>query len=262
MTTTPGQIIGLALLDCGVLGQGQIATATDTNNALTRCNWMLSEWNRKRWLIYNLVDTLIPCTGQISYTVGPGGDFDIPRPDRLEDGCYLRQGSSTNEETILTLEATPGNPLQALLTGAPLEVGPGTQSNPGVLTVDYPLKLLHSHEDYNRIRIKNMGTFPQVIFYDSAYPLGNVYAWPIPASNYSLSILTKNVLIAFTDLAAPILLPDEYQNAIYYNLIVRLRAAYRLPADPVFIGLAKDALNVIRNANTQISDAPDARCGW
>jgi len=119
--------------------------------------------------------------------------------------------------------------------------------------VDYPMRLLPSHEDYTRIRLKNMGTFPQVVFYDSAYPLGNVFFWPVPqVSTYNLHILTKNVIATFTDLAQTIQLPDEYQAALYYNLVVRLRAAYRLPPDPVYIGLAKDALDTIRGSNVQI----------
>lgn len=216
MTTTPGEIVNLALLDSGVLGQGQIASGPDTANAFKRLNFMVASWNRKRWLIYNLVDTIIPSTGAISYSVGTGGDFNIPRPDRLEDGCYLRQQES------------PDN-------------------------VDYPLQLLTSHEDYNRIRLKNTGTFPQYVFYDSGFPLGLAYFWPVPqAATYQLNILTKNAISAFTSLGQVIQLPDEYQAALLYNLQVRLRAAYRLPPDPVIIGLAKDALNVIRNANTQI----------
>lgn len=216
MTTTPGNICALALLDAGIIGQGQTASPEDTNNAFTRLNMMLAQWSRKRWLIYNLVDTLIPSTGALYYTVGPGGDFNIPRPDRLEDGCYMRQ-------------------------------------NTGSAAVDYPMTLLTSHEDYNRIRLKAMGTFPSVVFYDSGYPLGNVYWWPVPqATTYSLSILTKNTISSFTNLAQVISLPDEYQAALLYNLQIRLRAAYRLPPDPIIIGLAKDALNVIRESNTQI----------
>jgi hypothetical protein len=206
----------LALLDSGAIGQGQIPSSEDTNNAFTRLNMMVAQWNRKRWLIFNLVDTAFTSTGAESYTVGAGGNFNIARPDRLEDGCFLRQLNNTQQ-------------------------------------VDYPLRLLPSHEDYSRIRLKSMGTFPQIVFYDSAYPLGSVFFWPVPqVSTYQLHILTKTPLNAFTSLAQTIQLPDEYQAAILYNLQVRLRAAYRLPPDPVIIALAKDALNLIKNSNTQI----------
>lgn len=249
MTTTPAAIIELALLDSGVIGQGQIASAEDITNGLTRLNYMVAQWNRKRWLIYNLVDTIIPSTGALFYTVGPGGDYDIPRPDRLEDGNFLRQNGSLSSDFALGVGG--GFVLQAL-PGFGLQTSP---SNPGSYAnaVDYPASLIQSHEDYNRITMKGIGTFMNYVFYDSSYPLGKVYWWPVPqASTYFLNILTKNVIATFTSLAQPILLPDEYEAAILYNLQVRFRAAYRLPPDPVIIGLAKDALNVIRGANTQI----------
>jgi hypothetical protein len=216
MTITIGATCQLALLDSGVLGQGQIPSAEDSNNAFVRANMMLAQWNRKRWLVYALSDVAFASTGAESYTVGTGGNFNIARPDRLEDGCYMRQLTNTQQ-------------------------------------VDYPMRLLPSHEDYTRIRLKSMGTFPQVVFYDSAYPLANVFFWPVPQNAlYELHILVKTPLAPFTQLAETVLLPDEYQAALLYNLQVRLRAAYRLPADPVVVALAKDSLNIIRNANAQI----------
>lgn len=218
MTTTPAKLNALALLDSGIIGQGQRASAFDTNNAFVRGNMMLAQWNRKRWLVWNLTDVSFVSTGAISYTVGIGEDFNIARPARLEDGCFLRQ-----------LDNDSGQP------------------------IDYPLDLLPSHEDYSRIRLKTMGTFPSAVFYDSVYPVANVFFWPIPqASIYELHILVKTPISAFTSLNQIVNLPDEYQAAYLYNLQVRLRAAYRLPPDPVIIALAKDALNLIRNANAQV----------
>ena len=37
-----------------------------------------------------------------------------------------------------------------------------------------------------------------------------------------------------------------------WNLAIRLMASYKLPQDGAIIALAKDALNVIRMANTQV----------
>jgi hypothetical protein len=216
--TTVNDLLSLALIDSGILGVGQIATAEDIQNALIRVNYMIGQWNRKRWLIYNLTDVSVVTTGGESYTVGTGQQFNTPRPDRLEDGCFLRQIATGNTQQI-----------------------------------DYPLQLLPSHEDYNRIRLKTMGTWPSIMFYDSNWPTGTVFAWPVPKANlYELHILVKNQLTAFTSLTQTINLPPEYEAALSYNLQVRLRVAYRMPPDPVMIELAKDALNVIRGANVQV----------
>lgn len=218
MTTTVNDLLVLALIDSGILGSGQIAQAEDINNALKRVNYMIAQWNRKRWLTYNLTDVSVVTNGNENYTIGPSQDFNTPRPDRLEDGNFLRQLAQA-----------------------------------GIQQIDYPLQLLSSHEDYNRIRLKTMGTWPSVIFYDSNWPTGIIKAWPVPSANlYELHILVKHQLVQFTSLSETINLPPEYEVALLYNLMVRLRVAYRMPTDPAMVALAKDALNVIRNANVQV----------
>lgn len=214
--TTPNDLIQLVLKDTGVIGVGQTALAEDANDAFNRCNMMLSQWNRKRWLVWNLIDTAVTSTGAQSYTVGIGSNFNIARPDRLE-AAYFRQ----------------------------VNIGP----NPP----DYPLEIIQSREDYSRIRLKNLVSWPQYIFYDSAFPIGSVYPWPIPqASIYSIHILTKVVISQFTSLAQTINLPPEHFAAIFYNLCERSRPGYQLPPDPTISQMAKESLAVIRGANAQI----------
>lgn len=215
--TTPNDIIKLALKDSGVIGIGQTPSAEDTNDAFTRMNWMLAQWSKKRWLVYHLLDISFTSTGAQSYTVGLGQQFNVKRPDRLE-GAFFRQ-------------LIPSQPNQ----------------------IDYPLELIESRETYSQIALKTLTSFPNYIWYDSAFPVGFVYPWPLPQANlYSVHILVKETLSQFTSLAQEIILPDEYYAALFYNLCARLRPAYQLPPDPTVVALAKDALAVIRGSNAQI----------
>jgi len=220
--TTPADIIRLVLKDTGVIGVGQTASAEDTNDLFDTMNMMIGEWASKRWLLYHLMDLSIVSTGAISYTVGPGGDIDtgtMQRPDRLEDGNFFRQ---------LITASSPNK-------------------------IDYPLALLESREDYNRIGLKQLTTIPQYIYYDAAYPLGIVYPWPvIQASQYELHILVKAQLPQFANLADPINLPSQYYGALRYNLACRVRSMYQLSPDPTLISLATDSLSTIRNMNAQV----------
>lgn len=218
MSTTPLKIIIAALKKAGVLGVGQTPLAEDTNDAFDDLNDMLGQWQRKRWLIYHLVDYEHVGTGALNYTVGPGQQFDInPRPDKIES-AFFRQL---------------------------------VQSQPN--QIDYPLEIIDAREDYNLLALKQLQSFPQYLFYDSGFPVGLAYPWPLIQSNlYSLHLTVKATLGQFTTLTQVIQLPLEYFAAIKFNLAVRLRQAYQMPADPVLVGLAKDALNVIRNANLQI----------
>jgi hypothetical protein len=216
---TPNDLITLALRDSGVIGTGQNPLAQDVNDAFTRLNQMLAQWQRKRWLIWHLIDLGILSTGQQSYSIGPGGDIEVPvRPDRLESAFFR----------------------QIVNTSVPNQI-------------DYSLEILESREDYNRIALKQLSSFGMYVFYDSAWPLGNIFVWPVPqASIYEIHISIKELLNAFTTLNETIMLPPEYEAAITFSLMQRLRVAYRLPKDPGIDGLAKDALNTLRKANTQI----------
>lgn len=217
--TTPRDIINLAFDDMGALGSGQTATGEDMNKAYTRLQWLLAQWQRKRWMIYHLVDLSVVSTGQLFYTIGPGGDINTPtRPDRLES-AFLRQ----------------------LVNGSPN-------------AVDYPLELLQSMEDYTMIALKTLKSFSGYVFLDSDYPLGKVYPWPVPeASLYEVHVQVKAILNQFTSLDQEVNLPEEYLPALEYNLAVRLAPAYGQPVPQGIVGLAKDAMNVIRNSNTQIA---------
>src|SRR5690349_6094455 len=120
--TTVVDLCTAALRECGALGVGQVALADDLRDAQARLQWMLQQWERKRWLVYALVTFVHPSTGALSYTVGPGGNIDTGagsvRPAKLESG-FLRQ----------------------LVSSQP---------------VDYPLEILQSREDYNRVTLKQL----------------------------------------------------------------------------------------------------------
>lgn len=215
MPTTPGDIIQLALKTANVLGVGQTASAEDTNDAFNVMNMMISQWQRRRFMVYQLITTSLQATGQEVYTVGPGGDFDIPRPAKIES-AFFRQ-----------------------LSGGPLPV-------------DYPFTILRAREDYNRISIKNLNAFPQYLFYDGGNPLGNLYPWPIPNNQYEIFITVMQQLQQFETVADEIVLPPEYKAALWWNLTLELYPMYGLPVNEVVAKKAEASLRIIEQANTQI----------
>lgn len=218
---TPRDIIQMALRDAGALGEGIIASSEEVNDAFIQLNWLLSQWQRKRWLIWGLQDFFVVSTGATSYTVGPGGDIPmVARPDRLES-AFVRQ-----------------------LTG---------NSQPSL--VDYPLEIIPSMENYSVIALKQLQSFPQYIFYDSAFPLGSIFPWPVPqAGLYSTHIQIKTLLSQFAGIDQDIILPGEYMPAMEFNLAIRIIISHGLPQRPDLVALAKESLNVLRQANEQIAN--------
>lgn len=215
---TAGDLIGLALRTSGVLGQGQSAGAEDNSDALAFMNMMVAQWQRRRWLVWDLADTACTSTGALSYQVGSGFSFNVARPDKI-DSAFARQ-----------LPATGSGPL------------------------DYPLGIIESREDYNRIALKSLTSWPAGVFYDSQFQVGVLYFWPIPqAGAFELHIATKAQLPRYSVLTDALNLPPEYTEALLYALAVRLTMNYGMPTRPDHVAAMKAALNTIRVANAQIS---------
>jgi hypothetical protein len=225
--TTIGDLCSAQLRECGAVGIGQTASADEITDAWARTQWMIQQWERKRWLIYHLVDLHLVSTGAQTYTVGPGGDFNTgtaklsARPNRLES-AFLRQ-----------IQTTPPN------------------------QIDYPLEVIQSWEDYGRIALKSLVSFPGAVFLDTDWPLGVLHTYPVPNANiYEIHLQVRAQLPqSFPTLATEIVLPYEYYAAILYIGALRLRPKYRLPTFPgdPLPGLAKDAANVLRTGNAQIA---------
>ena len=215
--TTAGDLITLALRNAGVNGVGQSPSAEDANDALVILSAMVAGWQRKRWLVWSLADTALVSTGAASYTVGPAGAFVMARPDKLE-AAYAR-----------------------LL-------------NSGPTFLDAGLSIIEAREDWSRISLKSLTTFPSAVFYDSAWPTGVLHVWPIPAAGiYEIHIVTKATLPGFAALTDPLNLPPEYIEALLYSLAVRLAMNYGLQPQPAHIQAMRAALNTVRMANTEVA---------
>lgn len=281
------------------MGVGQTALAEDISDGFTLLQRMVAIWQKKRWLVPSLQELSKVWNGSKSNTIGVGGYFNTPRPNKISAAWFV-QGN------------TGGNP------------------------VSIQLKPLFSFEDYALIAVKDLQTVPSKFFYDGHFPLGNLYIHPIPSAQYTVHIIiedqlgfettietgeieaggagyvtanyvavpltggsgsgatadivvTAGVVAIVTlldggegyavddvlsasnanlggvgagfqwkvdtvtaNLDSEILMPPEYEEALYYNLAIRLASMYQLPANPDTKSLAKAALNTLRVANTQI----------
>jgi hypothetical protein len=249
--TTGNDICLAALKDCGAFGVGQTPLAEDISDAKARLQWMLQQWQNKRWFIYHLVtyscvaqtDPRGQFQGKQAYTVGPGGDFNTNlrhRPQTSEfDGHF---GGSY---------ATSARP-NRIASGFLRQI---TLSQPN--QIDYPLTQIFSMEDYNRIALKGLSSFPGYFFYDTSWDLGLLYVWPIPQAHiYEVHISAKEQLPPMFAMAANLLdIPWEYYNAMVLQLAIRLRPKYGILAQQgdTLSGQAKDALNTIKKSNFQIA---------
>ncbi len=222
-----GTLLNDAMVTGGVVGLDESVEAAQLNHAMRIANRMIAQWQHERYMVFALQEygTGITATGQMSYTVGLGQQYNInPRPDRLEF-AFLRQLS--------------GN-------GAP-------PPNAGTQPFDWPLEVIDAHEDYAAIRLKTLGTFSGAVFYDPQFPVGYLFPWPIPQQGiYELHILVKQTLQRFVNLNQAIIFPPEFEAALEWCIARRLRVANQMPPDPALNELAAQGKNIIRKANAQI----------
>src|SRR5262245_22347181 len=179
---------------------------------------IIAEWQKKRWLVYVQQEVSVAAsTGAQYYTIGPGQEFDCARPDHIS-AAYFR-----------IIQGNPQN------------------------LVDIPVEILQSREDYAAISVKTLETIPSALFYDSGYPTGRLYWWPVPPANmYGLFVTVKSPLPTYAALPDPVNLPDEYHPALIWSLAVRMQISYGLPGNPAHVNAMREAMNTLRQANMQV----------
>jgi len=157
---TARDVLTLAFKEAGILGVGQTLVAEDSQDGLNYLRQMVAQWQRKRWLVPSLIDIATIGNGNISNPIGPGQFWNVDRPDKIQGGYVVQQ-------------------------------------NTGGYPVSLPLYPIFSYEDYIQITIKNLPSLPTHFFYDGAYPVGNVFIWPIPTatgSTWEIHLLLKSQL--------------------------------------------------------------------
>jgi len=69
MITTTGDLITFCLRASGINGIGQTPSAEDSNTGLELLAMLVAQWQRKRWLVPALAETVVTATGAASYTL-------------------------------------------------------------------------------------------------------------------------------------------------------------------------------------------------
>lgn len=241
---TVSDLVSLALRQIGVGAMGTTASGPDISDGVMHLNMMLGQWQRKRWLIPNLVDKFCVSTGKSVYYVGPGGDFDMPvRPAqvmaayaRLLIGAQTSSAGDFSERDFDSSDFDTGS--DGLATGNP---------------IDYPLAAIPSYEDYASLSLKGLKTWPNYFYYNPAFPLGEFRPWPIPPADvWEFHLIVPEVLSTRLKETESINLPPEYWDAIMWSLAARMAPSYGQEASPTVVSAAKAALSTIRSANMQI----------
>ena len=215
------QVIFLALRMAGRITDAQSVSdsSKDVDDGMSALVSLIAQWQKKRWLTYVEQELSVPSsTGAQYYTIGPGMDFNTPsRPDSI--------------------------------TSAYIRIMPGVPPN----LVDIPLEILNSREDYSQISVKTLQTMPAYLFYETGWPTGKVWIWPVaPANQYGIYVTVKAPLPTYTAVTDAFNLPPEYLEAVTTSLACRICAMNGQVPSAYLMAQAEMAINTLRQANTQI----------
>jgi hypothetical protein len=228
--TTAAAIIRGAFETIGVLGEGQTLDSAKGADGLRRLNLMVRSWSLQNLTIpvtVREVFDLVTDKGgpDDPYTIGPGGDFDTDRP-----------------------------PTQNALAGAGLIL---TSSDPAV---EVP-RAIYTDTMWEAIQIKDLSSggdgIPTGIYYNPTYAggLGAIYMWPVPSDDVNdIALYLRKPLAVFADQTTSVDVPDGSEEALEYNLALRLCAPYSVPVDPDVKAFARTSLAILKRSNYHLLD--------
>jgi hypothetical protein len=176
---------------------------------------MLEAWGTERLMVFTLSRSALFnfVAGTASYTLGIGGTFNAPRPDRIEYISYI-------------YNANPAQPLERQL-------------------------YLYDDAEFAAIPVKNiLNPLPEGVYDDGGFPFRTLTYWPIPSDSSVQTIIGAwTALSQFTDLTTNFTFPSGYIDAIKYNLAVRIAAEWPGNLSPGTALLAQQSLMRVKNIN-------------
>lgn len=179
---TARQIVYSALRFIGVLRTGQTASAEAEADGLQMLQGMIDQWQIERLMIYTIErETFSLTASQQVYTLGSGGDWNIPRPARIDRAGVIIPGTYPTELPLRKLSVQQW-------------------------AQEFPAKTIPS-------------SLPTAFYEDSAFPLINVTLWPVPSvGTNSIALYTWSPLQSFSDLTTNYTFPPGYDLAIRFSL--------------------------------------------
>lgn len=191
IAVTLGDLIKPALRRAGItILPGTTPSIDQYEEIIPEVNRMYGSWNCSGLNIYTTnIATYTLTPNQLVYTIGPGGDFDAPRPQKIKQAVLIYPNNVRLPPMYLMTDEDWAN--------VALQVVPNT--------------------------------IPLALYNDGGFPLSNLYLWGQAAQAYTLELYTWLALSpTFTDVSDAVVLPNGYEAAIVDNLAMSVIRLYPL----------------------------------
>lgn len=200
----------------GWLQPGEVPSNTLAETFRIRALSLMQSYNLDRNKIFTINRTVYTMSAaQKTQSIGPGGQFDGPRPNDLSEANLLLQSAPTYR---------------------------------------IPLDILDA-DQYADITMPDIVSIPRKIYYDAGYKqtavigTGLLYFWPVPNAIYQVELFTTEGLQALATLATVLKMPDGYDRMIASNLAIELAPELGRVVTPELAAIALGSMEAITSKN-------------
>ncbi len=180
--TTASQILTGAARTLGYLGRTEVLSAADASDALTCFNQMLDSWSNEALASYVTLERNFPLV------VG-------------QQSYTIGSGGNINSTRPYDIDSAYVRDANHL---------------------DFKMQVV-AKDVWDSIGLKsNTSQIPQVLFYDSQYPLGIINIFPVPSAAYTVYFNSTLDQVTAPLLTTVITLPVGYELAYRLNLAVQM----------------------------------------
>lgn len=218
--TTATQVLHRAARALGYLGRTDVMSAADANDALIAYNAMLDSWSNEGLLSYVILTR--------SFTLIPN-----QATYTIGTGGYIASTRPANIDSAFVRDSNH---------------------------LDFKLDIV-TKEQYDDIALKtNTSQIPNTLYYDSGYPLGTIYIFPVPTVAYSVFFDTPTYQVTASALTDTITMPVGYERAFVLNLALEMMSnGFPCMLNDrdynTLVANAKEAKANIKNANIKDVEA-------
>ena len=196
----------------GEKGRGATLDANESTECLTELNTFMDATANERLLCYQVTEDTLALTASTStYTIGSGGAFNVTRPTKIVEPCFVRDASN----------------------------------------FDTPVKVVDAGTYGQIVSKSAGYTVPRILYYDSGYSAtstATIFLYPSPSANLTLHINSWKQLGTFSSVSQTLMLPPGYQLFIEANFAIHL-AAGLTPVSPELAKIARDSKAAIKSLN-------------
>jgi hypothetical protein len=205
-------LIKSSLRKLGVIASGEPVPVDMLSDSLEALQVMLRLWASKRLIVYaSTRESFSLVSGTTAYTWGTGGTITTARPNAVI-GAFVRDS--------------------------------GNQ--------DHPIEII-SEGQYRLLQDKSGQGRPSRMFYNPLYPLGYLYAYPTPQDVETVWIDSMKPFTetsSFDSISSTLSFPPNYEEALVYNLGIRIAPEFGKTVSAEVAAIAKDSYEAITTLNS------------